>query len=74
MTKKTTVYESRDLPLRKTTPAEMPNGMVVSVASSVVLTLEQELAAIDTWYGELLAQARVEYKARRKAAFEKYQK
>lgn len=58
----------------KPTAAEMPNGMVVSVASTVVLTLEDELAAIETWYSELLTQARVEYKARRKAAFEKYQK
>jgi hypothetical protein len=70
--KKVTSAASKKNPVPKTPPVELPNGMVVSVAST--LTLEEELAAIDTWYHELLKEARVEYKARRKAAFEKHQK
>lgn len=62
---------------------DIGEGMVVSsflptggftVALDATMTSEQALAAINRWYGDLLAQARIEYKARRKAVLEKHQR
>lgn len=52
----------------KPTKPDLTLGDFPGVALDAEMTLQGELAAIDKWYGEALANLRTEYKARRKKA------